>query len=105
MLTFPQMARQLLGPERKKEQHRQELRSKELQSLRECKCLAVGDFQPPALIGRGAFGEARLVRIRDEGGVFARKSLEKSEMVLKNQVDHVKAERDVLASVEQDTNC
>ncbi|KAG6957129.1 hypothetical protein JG688_00011101 [Phytophthora aleatoria] len=49
------MARQLLGPERKKEQHRQELRSKELQSLRDqCKCLAVGDFQPPALIGRGA---------------------------------------------------
>ncbi|CAH0477635.1 unnamed protein product [Peronospora belbahrii] len=44
--------------ERKKEQYRQELRNKELQSLRhQRKRLAVGDFQPLAVIGRGAFGE------------------------------------------------
>ncbi|CAI5738212.1 unnamed protein product [Peronospora destructor] len=91
--------------ERKKEQYRQELRSKELQSLRhQRKRLAVGDFQPLAVIGRGAFGEVRLVRKRDSGEIFALKSLEKSAMVLKNQVGHVKAERDILASADQDNN-
>ncbi|TDH72386.1 hypothetical protein CCR75_004459 [Bremia lactucae] len=91
--------------EHKKEQYRQELRSKELQSLRhQRKRLAVGDFQPLAVIGRGAFGEVRLVRKRDSGEIFALKSLEKSAMVLKNQVGHVKAERDILASADQDNN-
>ncbi|CAH0484741.1 unnamed protein product [Peronospora farinosa] len=91
--------------ERKKEQYRQELRSKELQSLRhQRKRLAVGDFQPLAVIGRGAFGEVRLVKKRDSGEIFALKSLEKSAMVLKNQVGHVKAERDILASADQDNN-
>ena len=89
--------------ERKKEQYRQELRSKELQSMRhQRKRLAVGDFQPLAVIGRGAFGEVRLVRKRDSGEIFALKSLDKSVMVLKNQVGHVKAERDILASADQD---
>uniref|UniRef100_A0AAV1UVF8 non-specific serine/threonine protein kinase n=1 Tax=Peronospora matthiolae TaxID=2874970 RepID=A0AAV1UVF8_9STRA len=91
--------------ERKKEQYRHELRSQELQSMRhQRKRLAVGDFQPLAVIGRGAFGEVRLVRKRDSSEIFALKSLEKSAMVLKNQVGHVKAERDILASAAQDND-
>ncbi|KAG7390757.1 hypothetical protein PHYPSEUDO_006876 [Phytophthora pseudosyringae] len=101
--TLEQQMAALRLTERKKEQYRQELRSKELQSLRhQRKRLAVGDFQPLAVIGRGAFGEVRLVRKRDSGEIFALKSLEKSAMVLKNQVGHVKAERDILASADQD---
>ncbi|POM70372.1 AGC/NDR protein Kinase, partial [Phytophthora palmivora] len=103
--TLEQQMAALRLTERKKEQYRQELRSKELQSLRhQRKRLAVGDFQPLAVIGRGAFGEVRLVRKRDSGEIFALKSLEKSAMVLKNQVGHVKAERDILASADQDNN-
>ncbi|GMF15448.1 unnamed protein product [Phytophthora fragariaefolia] len=103
--TLEQQMAALRLTERKKEQYRQELRSKELQSLRhQRKRLAVGDFQPLAVIGRGAFGEVRLVRKRDSGEIFALKSLEKSAMVLKNQVGHVKAERDILASADQDND-
>ncbi|KAG1707845.1 hypothetical protein DVH05_024496 [Phytophthora capsici] len=103
--TLEQQMAAMRLTERKKEQYRQELRSKELQSLRhQRKRLAVGDFQPLAVIGRGAFGEVRLVRKRDNGEIFALKSLEKSAMVLKNQVGHVKAERDILASADQDNN-
>lgn len=101
--TLEQQMVALRLTEHKKEQYRQELRSKELQSLRhQRKRLAVGDFQPLAVIGRGAFGEVRLVRKRDSSEIFALKSLEKSAMVLKNQVGHVKAERDILASADHD---
>lgn len=103
--TLEQQMAAMRLTERKKEQYRQELRSKELQSLRhQRKRLAVSDFQPLAVIGRGAFGEVRLVRKRDSGEIFALKSLEKSAMVLKNQVGHVKAERDILASADNDNN-
>uniref|UniRef100_K3X1P8 non-specific serine/threonine protein kinase n=1 Tax=Globisporangium ultimum (strain ATCC 200006 / CBS 805.95 / DAOM BR144) TaxID=431595 RepID=K3X1P8_GLOUD len=86
-----------------KEQYRQELRTQELQSMRhQRKRLTVQDFHPLAVIGRGAFGEVRLVRKKDSGDVFALKSLVKSAMVMKNQVGHVKAERDILASADND---
>ena len=55
------------------------------------------DFEPLALIGRGAFGEVRLVRRTDTRQIFALKSMLKSAMVAKNQVAHIKAERDMLA--------
>jgi serine/threonine kinase 38 len=101
--TLEQRMEAMRLTERKKEQYRQELRSQELQSMRhQRKRLAVGDFQPLAVIGRGAFGEVRLVRKKDSGEVFALKSMLKSAMVMKNQVGHVKAERDILASADND---
>lgn len=101
--TLEQQMEALRLTERKKEQYRQELRTQELQSMRhQRKRLTVQDFQPLAVIGRGAFGEVRLVRKKDSGEVFALKSLVKSAMVMKNQVGHVKAERDILASADND---
>ncbi|KAH8048811.1 serine/threonine kinase [Aureococcus anophagefferens] len=63
------------------------------------------DFEPVALIGKGAFGEVRLVRgpgtglVRrvDTRELFALKSMMKNAMVAKNQVAHVRAERDMLS--------
>jgi len=49
------------------------------------------------VIGKGAFGEVRIVRERTTGGIFALKKLSKNEMIYKNQVGHVKSERDVMA--------
>lgn len=52
----------------------------------------VGDFEKLAVIGRGAFGEVRLVREKTaphpdgERRVYAMKMLRKSEMLKKNQV-------------------
>ena len=42
----------------------------------------------------------RLVREKATGAVFAMKKLKKSEMVRRGQVDHVRAERNVLAEVQ-----
>ena len=64
------------------------------------KKITVSDFETIAIIGRGAFGEVRVVRKRDTGRVYAMKIMRKSEMVKKGQVEHIRAERDVLALVD-----
>ncbi|CAG9466195.1 unnamed protein product [Pedinophyceae sp. YPF-701] len=57
------------------------------------------DFEPLTIIGRGAFGEVRVVRERATEKLFAMKKLRKSEMLRRGQVDHVRAERNLLAEV------
>ena len=49
------------------------------------------------IIGRGAFGEVRVCRDKRTGEVVAVKKMKKSEMLAKNQIAHVRAERDILA--------
>jgi len=49
------------------------------------------------VIGKGAFGEVRLVQKTDTGKIYAMKTLKKEEMLKKDQLAHVRAERDVLA--------
>ncbi|KNE71327.1 AGC/NDR/NDR protein kinase [Allomyces macrogynus ATCC 38327] len=66
--------------------------------------LGVDDFMTVKVIGKGAFGEVRLVQKRDNGRIYAMKTLRKSEMVKKDQLAHVRAERDLLAmSVDQNS--
>ncbi|ODV87489.1 hypothetical protein CANARDRAFT_26886 [[Candida] arabinofermentans NRRL YB-2248] len=59
--------------------------------------LSLEDFNTVKVIGKGAFGEVRLVQKKDTGKIYAMKTLLKSEMYKKDQLAHVKAERDVLA--------
>ncbi|CAN6649906.1 serine/threonine-protein kinase Cbk1p [Trichomonascus vanleenenianus] len=59
--------------------------------------LSLEDFVTVKVIGKGAFGEVRLVQKKDTGKIYAMKTLLKSEMYSKDQLAHVKAERDVLA--------
>ena len=54
-------------------------------------------FETIKVIGRGAFGEVRLCRSKDTGEIYAMKSLRKSEMIKKDQVEHVRAERTILS--------
>ena len=61
--------------------------------------LSVADFDQLDIIGRGAFGEVRLVRQKEGGAIYAMKKLRKSDMVLKGQVHHVRAEREVMSEV------
>ena len=61
--------------------------------------MSTADFEPLTLIGRGAFGEVRIVRERSTGNIYAMKSLCKAEMVRRGQVEHVMAERNLLAHV------
>ncbi|KZS97594.1 AGC/NDR protein kinase [Sistotremastrum niveocremeum HHB9708] len=59
--------------------------------------LGLDDFRTVKVIGKGAFGEVRLVQKADTGKIYAMKTLMKSEMLKKDQLAHVRAERDVLA--------
>ncbi|KAF2486911.1 Serine/threonine-protein kinase [Neohortaea acidophila] len=52
------------------------------------------------IIGKGAFGEVRLVQRRHDGRIYALKSLIKAEMHKKDQLAHVRAERDILANAD-----
>jgi serine/threonine protein kinase len=60
----------------------------------------VAEFEKLAVIGRGAFGEVRLVREISTQKILAMKMLKKSEMLKRNQVQHVRSERDLMASSE-----
>ncbi|XP_038986362.1 serine/threonine-protein kinase 38-like isoform X2 [Phoenix dactylifera] len=61
--------------------------------------ICVDDFELLTIIGRGAFGEVRLCREKSSGNIYAMKKLKKSEMVSRGQVEHVRAERNLLAEV------
>ncbi|XP_057783510.1 uncharacterized protein LOC131001209 isoform X2 [Salvia miltiorrhiza] len=65
--------------------------------------MGADDFEPLTMIGKGAFGEVRICREKKTGHVYAMKKLKKSEMLRRGQVEHVKAERNLLAEV--DSNC
>ena len=83
--------------EREKELIKQDIMHKEAELNRKTrKKITVKDFEPLSIIGRGAFGEVRICRVKHTGEVVAMKKMKKSEMVYKNQVAHVKAEREVL---------
>lgn len=62
--------------------------------------MGVEDFDALKVIGRGAFGEVRLVQKKDTGHVYAMKVLRKTDMLEKEQVAHVRAERDVLVEAD-----
>ena len=55
------------------------------------------NFTTIKVIGKGAFGEVKLVQRKTDGKIYALKSLIKSEMFKKDQLAHVRAERDILA--------
>ncbi|XP_023514772.1 serine/threonine-protein kinase 38-like [Cucurbita pepo subsp. pepo] len=65
--------------------------------------MGVDDFDLLTIIGKGAFGEVRICREKTTGQVYAMKKLKKSEMLRRGQVEHVRAERNLLAEV--DSNC
>ncbi|XP_058762423.1 serine/threonine-protein kinase AtPK2/AtPK19-like [Vicia villosa] len=63
------------------------------------------DFQILKVIGQGAFGKVFMVRRKgdsdspDADGIFAMKVMRKDNIIKKNHVDYMKAERDILTKV------
>ncbi|XP_025196947.1 serine/threonine-protein kinase tricorner isoform X1 [Melanaphis sacchari] len=87
--------------EQQKQEKRQQHAQKESEFLRLKRSrLGVEDFEPLKVIGRGAFGEVRLVQKKDTGHIYAMKILRKADMLEKEQVAHVRAERDVLVEAD-----
>merc|ERR1719433_2190645 len=58
------------------------------------------DFDSVKTIGRGAFGEVRVVRKKEDNKVYAMKMMRKKEMITKKQVGHIRAERNLLAAAD-----
>ncbi|KAJ7638839.1 AGC/NDR protein kinase [Roridomyces roridus] len=84
--------------EERKQRQLQQLGKKESTFLRLRRTkLGLSDFRTVKVIGKGAFGEVRLVQKTDTGKIYAMKTLKKDEMLKKDQLAHVRAERDVLA--------
>ncbi|CAM6000205.1 unnamed protein product [Sphagnum balticum] len=87
--------------EAEKNERRQQHALKETEFLRLKRLkLSYNDFMPLKVIGKGAFGEVRLVQKKDTGHIYAMKILRKKDMLLKEQVAHVRAERDILAEAD-----
>ncbi|EKE38592.1 hypothetical protein ENUP19_0301G0024 [Entamoeba nuttalli] len=59
--------------------------------------LKKSDFETIKVIGRGGFGEVRLVVKKNSNSLFAMKMMRKKDMIERGQTGHVKAERDILA--------
>ena len=56
----------------------------------------VEDFELMKVIGRGSFGKVMMVRKKGDSKVYAMKILRKAAIVERNQVEHTKAEREIL---------
>ncbi|KAJ0408178.1 hypothetical protein ATCC90586_006488 [Pythium insidiosum] len=54
------------------------------------------DFELLKVIGKGSYGKVTLVRKKDQNRLYAMKSLNKSNVKRRNQVEHTKTERRVL---------
>ncbi|XP_060067717.1 serine/threonine-protein kinase LATS2-like [Ylistrum balloti] len=59
-------------------------------------------FEKISSLGVGAFGEVALVQKKEVNQLYAMKMLRKSDVLKRNQVAHVKAERDILAEADNE---
>lgn len=59
-------------------------------------------FNKLKTLGVGAFGEVSLVQKIDTNQLYAMKTLRKKDVLKRNQVAHVKAERDILAEADNE---
>ena len=85
-------------PEDQASKIKQEILHKEGENLRKKRQkISIFDFVPIKIIGKGAFGEVRICKYIPTGDIVAIKKMKKEEMHKKNQVLHVRAERDVLS--------
>jgi len=62
--------------------------------------LSVDDFITLKVIGRGSYGKVLLVKKKDTEEVLAMKILKKKEMIIRNQVLHIKTERKIMEIVD-----
>ena len=61
--------------------------------------MSIRDYDPLAIIGKGAFGEVRVCREKATGSIVAIKKMKKDEMHKKNQIIHMRTEREILTTM------
>ena len=58
----------------------------------------IREFEPLTIIGRGAFGEVRVCRQISTGDIVAIKKMRKEDMLNKNQLMHVRTEKEIMTA-------
>jgi serine/threonine protein kinase len=62
--------------------------------------VTIDEFDLLKVIGRGSFGKVMLVKGRTTNELYAMKILKKEAILQRNQVEHTRAEREILASID-----
>ena len=62
--------------------------------------VSADDFELLKVLGKGSFGKVFLVRLLITGQIYAMKVLKKSEVVRRRQIEHTKAERRIMGSID-----
>ena len=62
------------------------------------KKMNIREFEPLTIIGRGAFGEVRVCRQISTGDIVAIKKMRKEDMLNKNQLMHVRTEKEIMTA-------
>lgn len=76
---------------------KEEILKKEAEKLRKKReKQSVNDYISLSVIGKGAFGEVRVCRSKNNNKIVAIKKLVKEEMHRKNQIIHVRTEKEIL---------
>ena len=60
--------------------------------------MSITEFEPLTIIGRGAFGEVRVCRQISTGDIVAIKKMRKEDMLNKNQLMHVRTEKEIMTA-------
>eukprot|EP00003_Mantamonas_plastica_P011755 TRINITY_DN2160_c0_g1_i11.p1 TRINITY_DN2160_c0_g1~~TRINITY_DN2160_c0_g1_i11.p1 ORF type:complete len:401 (+),score=124.17 TRINITY_DN2160_c0_g1_i11:68-1270(+) len=60
------------------------------------KKMTIADFKTLKVIGKGSFGEVRLVKDKETDEVFALKKMSKTAMVEQKQINNIRNERDIM---------
>ena len=58
--------------------------------------MTIEDFQLLKVVGRGSFGKVYMAKKKDNGAIYAVKTLKKDFIVKTNQVNNTKIERDIM---------
>ena len=58
----------------------------------------IEDFKILKVLGRGSYGKVMLIQHKEEGDLFALKTLRKKKVIKTSQVEHTKAEKRYLFS-------
>jgi len=85
--------------ESQKEELKKNFLHQEAEQLRQQrKKMTIYEFIPLTIIGRGAFGEVRVCRQKSTGDIVAIKKMRKEDMISKNQLMHVRTEKEILTA-------
>ena len=85
--------------EAQKEELKKNFLHQEAEQLRQQrKKMTIYEFIPLTIIGRGAFGEVRVCRQKSTGDIVAIKKMRKEDMISKNQLMHVRTEKEILTA-------